>query len=85
MAMRFQLQDADGRSEFWVIDADTRLEPALSSLWWEAVGGAWRGTFACPPGQAEHAGQAVTDRSSSGRAGRFWSSRLPSLLISRSG
>jgi hypothetical protein len=55
MVMRFQLKDAGGRTEFWVFDAEPRLEPALSGLWWEPVGGGWRRAFACPPLQAEPA------------------------------
>lgn len=60
MAMRFQLEEADERTEFWVFDADARLEPALSGLWWEPVGEGWRRTFACPPRQAEPAFRNLT-------------------------
>jgi hypothetical protein len=44
--VRFERRDVSSRVEFWVFDVHEQLQPALGSLWWEAVPGrGWRRVF----------------------------------------
>ncbi len=55
--MRFDQRMDGERCEFWLLDVDKSLQPALERLaWQQRTGGAWRRCFPSPaPGQADRA------------------------------